>query len=155
LGYGIKTIRVDGNDILAVYSAATEARRIAVEEQRPVLIETMGYRLGGHSTSDDPKGYRSHEEEDKWRQLDPIERMKNWLVKRRWWDDQTDEVLQESYRAEILTELKLAEKRDKSPLSSLITDVYQTPPAQLLEQFQNLQTHIAKYPEHYGAQAES
>ena len=155
LGYGIKTIRVDGNDILAVYSAATEARRIAVEEQRPVLIETMSYRLGGHSTSDDPKGYRSREEEDKWRQLDPIERMKNWLVKRRWWDDQTDEVLQESYRAEILTELKLAEKRDKSPLSSLITDVYQTPPAQLLEQFQNLQTHIAKYPAHYGAQAES
>ena len=154
LGYGIKTIRVDGNDILAVYCAATEARKIAIEEQRPVLIETMSYRIGSHSTSDDPKGYRSREEEDKWRQLDPIKRMKNWLVKRHWWDDQTDEALQESYRADILLELKLAEKRDKPPLSSLITDVYQTPPAQLVEQFQNLQTHIAKYPEHYGAQAE-
>ena len=155
LGYGIKTIRVDGNDILAVYSAATEARRIAVEEQRPVLIETMSYRLGAHSTSDDPHGYRSREEEDKWRQLDPIERMQNWLIERRWWDDQTDEALQQSYRAEILIELKLAEKRDKPALSSLITDVYQTPPTLLLEQFQNLQNHIAKYPEHYGAQAES
>ena len=150
LGYGIKTIRVDGNDILAVYSAATEARRIAVEEQRPVLIETMSYRLGAHSTSDDPHGYRSREEEDKWRQLDPIVRMKNWLVERRWWDDQTDEALQESYRTEILTELKPAEKLDKPPLSSLTTDAHTTPPAHLLEQFRHLQTHIAKYPKHYG-----
>ena len=63
VGYGIKSIRVDGNDILAVYSAAVAARKIAVEEQRPVLIETMSYRLGAHSTSDDPSGYRSHDEE--------------------------------------------------------------------------------------------
>ena len=50
VGYGIKTIRVDGNDILAVYAAAIAARNIAVQEQRPVLIETMSYRLGAHST---------------------------------------------------------------------------------------------------------
>lgn len=80
LGYGIKTIRVDGNDILAVYAAAVAARNIAVNEQRPVLIETMSYRLGAHSTSDDPSGYRSAEEEDEWRQKDPISRMKNWLI---------------------------------------------------------------------------
>ena len=149
IGYGIKTIRVDGNDILAVYAAATEARKIAIEEQRPVLIETISYRLGAHSTSDDPSGYRSRKEEDKWRDLDPIVRMKNWLIARKWWDEKADEALQDSYRAEILAELKLAEKRDKPPLNSLVTDVYQTTPAHLLEQFQQLQTHIDKYPDRY------
>ena len=153
LGYGIKTIRVDGNDILAVYAAATEARKIAVEEQRPVLIETMSYRLAAHSTSDDPSAYRSCEEEEQWRQLDPIERMKNWLIARRWWDEKTDKALQETYRSEILTEMKLAEKRDKQPLSSLVTDVYKTTPAHLLEQFQQLQTHIDKYPDRYVGHA--
>jgi 2-oxoisovalerate dehydrogenase E1 component alpha subunit len=153
LGYGIKTIRVDGNDILAVYASATEARKIAIEEQRPVLIETMSYRLAAHSTSDDPSGYRSSEEEDKWRQLDPIERMKNWLIGRHWWDEKKDKALQEAYRSEILTELKLAEKRDKQPLSSLVTDVYKTTPAHLLEQFQHLQTHIEKYPDRYTGHA--
>ena len=65
VAYGIKAIRVDGNDILAVYAAAVEARKIAVEQQQPVLIETMTYRLGAHSTSDDPSGYRSPEEEER------------------------------------------------------------------------------------------
>ena len=149
LGYGIKTIRVDGNDILAVYAASVEARRIATQEQRPVLIETMSYRLGAHSTSDDPSGYRSKEEEQQWLNKDPIQRMKNWMIGQRWWDEQSDSDLQKSYRTEILAELKLAEQRDKPPLGDLITDVYKTVPAHLLEQFQALETHIAKYPDRY------
>lgn len=154
LGYGIKTIRVDGNDILAVYAAATAARKIAIDEQRPVLIETMSYRLGAHSTSDDPSGYRSSEEENEWRQLDPIGRMKNWLIARNWWDEKADKALQETYRSEILAELKLAEKREKPPLSSLVTDVYKTTPAHLVEQLQQLQNHIDKYPQQYVGQAD-
>jgi 2-oxoisovalerate dehydrogenase E1 component alpha subunit len=149
VGYGIKTIRVDGNDILAVYGAAVEARKIAIEEQCPVLIETMSYRLGAHSTSDDPKGYRSSEEEEQWRQKDPISRMKNWLVKKNWWNESADEALQKTFRTEILSELKLAEKRPKPPLQDLVSDVYKTIPANLQEQFKNLEAHIAKYPENY------
>ena len=151
LGYGIKTIRVDGNDILAVYAASAEARRIATQEQRPVLIETMSYRLGAHSTSDDPSGYRSKEEEQEWRDKDPIQRMKNWLIAQRWWDEESDSDLQKSYRTEILAELKLAEQRDKPPLGDMITDVYKTVPSHLSEQFQALEAHIAKYPDRYSA----
>lgn len=151
VGYGIKTIRVDGNDILAVYSAAVEARKIAVEQQQPVLIETMSYRLGAHSTSDDPTGYRSREEEQQWRENDPISRMKNWLVKQNWWDEQREEALQAEFRQEILAQVKLAEKRPKPALNELIADVYQTPPTQLLEQLEGLEKHIAKYPDHYPA----
>lgn len=149
IGYGIKTIRVDGNDILAVYSAALEARKLAVEGQQPVLIETMSYRLGAHSTSDDPSGYRSRDEEQQWREKDPIRRMKNWLLKQGWWDEERDAKLHENYRREILEQLKLAEKHPKPALQDLITDVYQTPPAQLREQLQALETHIAKYPDRY------
>jgi len=149
VGYGIKTIRVDGNDILAVYSAAVAARTIAVEEQQPVLIETMSYRLGAHSTSDDPSGYRSREEEQQWRENDPISRMKNWLLKQNYWDEERDEALKSGYRSEILTELKLAEKRLKPALEHLITDVYQTPPQQLREQFQAVESHMATYPQVY------
>ena len=155
LGYGIKTIRVDGNDILAVYAAAVAARNIAVNEQRPVLIETMSYRLGAHSTSDDPSGYRRAEEEDEWRQKDPIIRMKNWLINQKWWDESRDEDLQSNYRKEILAELKLAEKRPKPPLSDLITDVYKDTPAHLLEQFESLEKHVAKYPDSYKAHGEN
>ena len=155
VGYGIKTIRVDGNDILAVYAAAIAARKIAVQEQRPVLIETMSYRLGAHSTSDDPSGYRSAEEEDEWRQKDPIVRMKNWLINQKWWDESRDEDLQKNYRKEILEELKLAEKRPKPPLTDLITDVYKDTPAHLLEQFESLEKHVAKYPGSYKAHGEN
>lgn len=151
LGYGIKTIRVDGNDILAVYAASVEARRIATQEQRPVLIETMTYRLGAHSTSDDPSGYRSKQEEQTWRDKDPIQRMKSWLIAQRWWNEALDSDLQKSYRTEILAELKLAEQRDKPPLRDMITDVYKTVPSHLLEQFEQLGAHIAKYPDRYSA----
>ena len=151
LGYGIKTIRVDGNDILAVYAASVEARRIATQEQRPVLIETMTYRLGAHSTSDDPSGYRSKQEEQTWRDKDPIQRMKSWLIAQRSWNEALDSDLQKSYRTEILAELKLAEQRDKPPMRDMITDVYKTVPSHLLEQFEQLEAHIAKYPDRYSA----
>ena len=72
IGYGIKTIRVDGNDILAVYAAGVAARKLAVDSSGPVMIETMSYRLGAHSTSDDPTSYRNAEEEQLWAEKDPI-----------------------------------------------------------------------------------
>jgi 2-oxoisovalerate dehydrogenase E1 component alpha subunit len=58
-GYGMSTIRIDGNDTLAVYNATKEARRICIEENKPVLIEALTYRVGHHSTSDDSSAYRS------------------------------------------------------------------------------------------------
>ena len=60
--YGMSTIRVDGNDVLAVYNAVKEAREMAITENKPVLIEAMTYRIGHHSTSDDSSAYRSVDE---------------------------------------------------------------------------------------------
>ncbi|MFP3458446.1 thiamine pyrophosphate-dependent enzyme, partial [Psychrobacter sp. SIMBA_152] len=83
---GIKTIRVDGSDALAVYAATKKAREIAATQGEPVLIESIAYRLGAHSTSDDPSGYRSKDEEANYKAC-PIERFRKWLVKQNWLDD--------------------------------------------------------------------
>ena len=77
--------------------------------------------------------------------------MKSWLIAQRWWNEALDSDLQKSYRTEILAELKLAEQRDKPPLRDMITDVYKTVPSHLLEQFEQLEAHIAKYPDRYSA----
>ena len=149
IGYGISSIRVDGNDILAVYAASVEARKLALEKNAPVIVETMSYRLGAHSTSDDPTNYRSIEEEDVWRKKDPILRMKNWMLDKGWWSDQQDHQLKAQYKKEILDALKSQEKRPSPSISELITDVYKTPPAHLQKQYKDLLSHIDKYPDHY------
>jgi 2-oxoisovalerate dehydrogenase E1 component alpha subunit len=75
LGYGIDTIRVDGNDIMAVYEVTKAARTLAVKQQKPVLIEAMSYRVSHHSTSDDSFAYRSKVDVEEWKRRDnPITR---------------------------------------------------------------------------------
>ena len=78
-GYRIHVIRVDGNDILAVYQATSEARRIAVEHNQPVLIEAMTYRMGPHSTADDRSRYQPEAQIEEWSLRDPIERYRRFL----------------------------------------------------------------------------
>lgn len=66
VGYGMHAIRVDGNDIIAIQNATMEARKLAIEQSCPVLIEAMTYRVGHHSTSDDSTRYRSISEIKHW-----------------------------------------------------------------------------------------
>ncbi len=153
VGYGMQCIRVDGNDVLAVVKAMQEARKRAVEENAPVLVEAMSYRLAAHSSSDDPSGYRNKAEEDKWRAKDPILRMKNWLQKQDWWDEAQDKQLYESFRPQVLEAMKRAQQRPSPPLEALITDVFDRPSAQLESQLEALRTHLDKYPEAYPRSA--
>ncbi len=152
-GYKMDVIRVDGNDILAVYQATEAARKLAVEENRPVLIEAMTYRLAAHSSSDDPSGYRSKDEEAVWREKDPILRMQNWLKKHKWWSEGEEKELQERLRREVLETMKRAQKLPPPPLESLITDVYDEVPPLLNAQFEKLKAHIRKYPDEYPKSA--
>ncbi|MDO6505641.1 thiamine pyrophosphate-dependent dehydrogenase E1 component subunit alpha [Colwellia sp. 4_MG-2023] len=149
VGYGIKTLRVDGNDILAVVKATQIARAYALKENAPVLIEAMSYRLGAHSTSDDPSGYRTREEEQKWQANDPIVRMKNWMLAQNWWDEAQETTLYEKLREKVLAAVKVAEKIEKPHIDTLISDVYDVPSAQLTAQLEQVKTHINKYPEAY------
>lgn len=149
VGYGIKTLRIDGNDILAVLKAVQLARAYALEENKPVIIEAMSYRLGAHSTSDDPTGYRTKEEEAKWHAHDPISRMKSWMLTQGWWSEEQETELFEKLREQILAAVKVAEKIDKPPVEDLVSDVYDQVPPHLQKQLEELKTHIKKYPEAY------
>ncbi len=149
LGYRMHVIRVDGNDILAVHRATQEARRIAVEHNKPVLIEAMTYRLAAHSSSDDPSGYRSRKEEEAWQEKDPILRMQRWMTAQDWWSDDEEKTLQEQLRREVLEAMKRAEKRPPPSLDTLVTDVYAEVTPALQQQLDTLKAHIRRYPEAY------
>ncbi len=151
IGYGVKTIRVDGNDALAVYAATAKAREIALAENCPVLVEAMTYRLAAHSTSDDPSGYRSKEEEAKWQEKDPIARLGNWLQHQGWLDKPENEKKLEQIRAEVLQELKQVEQVPVCKVDEIVADVYDEVPWHLQEQLQELKAHIKQYPEAYPA----
>lgn len=149
IGYGVRTIRVDGNDVLAVYAATKRAREIALQENCPVLIEAMTYRLAAHSTSDDPSGYRSKEEEAKWRLKDPVLRFEKWMQSKGWFDEKAIQTFVEQNRQDVLNALKESEKVPVCEIDQIIEDVYDTPPWHLKQQLQELKRHIAKYPDAY------
>jgi len=154
-GYRMHVIRVDGNDVLAVYRATQKARCLAVEQNKPVLIEAMTYRLAAHSSSDDPSGYRSRKEEEAWREKDPILRMQRWLELKDWWNDDEEKSLQDRLRREVLDTMKRAEKRPPPPLDSMVTDVYADVTPTLQRQLDQLKAHIRRYPEAYPKGARS
>src|SRR5206468_12563530 len=79
IGYGMPGIRVDGNDVLACYAVTAQAAARARSGDGPTLIEAITYRLGPHTTSDDPTRYRSQQELDRWQALDPVPRYRAYL----------------------------------------------------------------------------
>lgn len=86
LGYGFPGIRVDGNDVLASYAVSRYASEHTKNGKGPVLIEAVTYRMGAHTTSDDPTRYRTSAEEEHWRQRDPIDRLEKYLRENNLWD---------------------------------------------------------------------
>ncbi|KAL0909867.1 hypothetical protein M5K25_020774 [Dendrobium thyrsiflorum] len=148
--YGIRSIRVDGNDALAVYSAVHLAREMAICETRPILIEALTYRVGHHSTSDDSTKYRPAEEIEHWRSArDPVSRYRKWIERNGWWCDDVESEFRSSVRKELLQAIQVAERAQKPPLKELFTDVYDVVPSNLREQEQVLYQNVEKYPGDY------
>uniref|UniRef100_A0A6B2L6F6 2-oxoisovalerate dehydrogenase subunit alpha n=1 Tax=Arcella intermedia TaxID=1963864 RepID=A0A6B2L6F6_9EUKA len=149
VAYGMHTIRVDGNDFFAIYNATKEARRIAVEEGRPVLIETMTYRVGHHSTSDDFTRYREQKEVSPWQKDNPITRLRLWLENQGLWDNNKNDQLKKEARESVIAAMKEAEVLQKPKISDLFTDVYDKETDQLRSDREKLFQHLAKYPNQY------
>ncbi|GJM87840.1 hypothetical protein PR202_ga03834 [Eleusine coracana subsp. coracana] len=148
--YGIRGIRVDGNDALAVYSAVHAAREMAITEGRPILVEALTYRVGHHSTSDDSTKYRPVDEIEHWRTArDPISRYRKWVQGNDWWSDAEESELRKRVRQELLQAIQVAERAPKPPVSELFTDVYDQIPSNLNEQEQLLRDTIMKHPADY------
>jgi pyruvate dehydrogenase E1 component alpha subunit/2-oxoisovalerate dehydrogenase E1 component alpha subunit len=136
--YGVPSIRVDGNDVLAVYRAVSEALARAREGGGPTFIEAVTYRIGAHSTSDDPTRYRSQEEVDRWMQRDPLLRLRRHLIALGALDDDADAALEDRLNGEIAAALAEVEGLGPPPRETLFDDVYAELPWHLREQRDDL-----------------
>jgi 2-oxoisovalerate dehydrogenase E1 component alpha subunit len=140
VGYGLPGLRVDGNDVLAVYAAMRWAADRARSNLGSTLIEFFTYRAEGHSTSDDPTGYRAAGEAKAWALGDPIERLKQHLIGLGEWDDERHHAMHAECDAEVRAAQKEAEKlgvlpqQGKDNIESMFDDVYAEVPWNLAEQ---------------------
>ena len=139
-GFGIPSLRVDGNDYLAVHAVAKWATERARRNLGPTLIEYVTYRAGGHSTSDDPSAYRPKSENEAWPLGDPIPRLKTYLINKGLWSEErqkqaqaeiTDTVIENQKRAEAIG--TLTSGHAPSP-RDMFEDVYAEMPPHLVRQ---------------------
>lgn len=132
--YRIPAARVDGNDALAVVAAVRDGVQRAANGGGPTFIELLTYRLGGHSTSDDPRVYRSDEEVGAWRKNDPLLRLRKHIERRKVWSDELEADWSAVCEREVKECVRHAEDKPASELSAMFTDVYAEPPWHLREQ---------------------
>lgn len=137
LAYGIPGIQVDGNDILAVYAATKEAIDRARNGEGPTLIEAVTYRIGPHTTSDDPTIYRDDKEVEEWSMKDPLTRFQKYLIDKSLWSKEKDEKLREEYSDMITKTFKKVEKKGKETnLEDIFKYHYEEMPQNLKEQYE-------------------
>jgi len=130
----VPAARVDGNDVLAVWRAVRDGVQRAADGGGPTFIELMTYRLGGHSTSDDPRIYRSEEETDSWRKADPMLRLRKHIEQRGVWNDDLDGDWRAVCDGEVKECVRRAEEKPAPALVEMFTDVYEEQPWHLREQ---------------------
>lgn len=138
VGHGIKTYRIDGNDFFAIYGTVKEARQRCISGEGPVLIEAMTYRMGAHSTADDPTRYRNEEEVQEWAKKCPILRLRIFLEKNNLWNDEEEAVLKEEISRTVTEAINLAKATPPPPLKSIFEHVYFEMPQKLKEQHDEL-----------------
>lgn len=141
IGYGIAGLRVDGNDILAVYAATTWAAERARAGYGPTLIEHFTYRAEGHSTSDDPSRYRAADERTLWPLGDPLARLKQHLIALGEWDEERHEALEKDSVAQVRDSAREAEAKGvfgdglrHHSFETMFEDVFEEMPEHLSEQ---------------------
>lgn len=142
LGFGLPALRVDGNDYLAVHAVASWAIERARRNGGPTLIEHVTYRVGAHSSSDDPAAYRPKTESDAWPLGDPVIRLKNHLIVRGVWSEERHRALEEEVMAEVIAAQREAERHGtlhaggKPSTRDMFEGVYETMPPHLRRQRQ-------------------
>ncbi len=122
--YGFNGVRVDGNDVLAVYAACREAVDLARKGGGPTLVEALTYRMGPHSTSDDPKRYRAEEELEEWKERDPILRFQRYLEGKGIWNEEIEANVRQKSEELVGEAVEAAEAVGKPKPETLFEDVY-------------------------------
>ncbi len=134
VAYGVPSVRVDGNDVLATYKIVRDCVEQAAAGEGPFLVEMLTYRVGGHSTSDDPRAYRLQDEVEQWRRTDPVVRLRRHLDLIGGWSDDQEEAFKASVEAELKECITKAEAKPKPPLASMFEGVFKDKPWHLEEQ---------------------
>ncbi|MEO1336090.1 MAG: thiamine pyrophosphate-dependent enzyme [Myxococcota bacterium] len=143
VAYGLPYARVDGNDAFAVFDAVSEAAQRARKGGGATFLEMLTYRIGAHSTSDDPRVYRDEREVEQWKKRDPIQRLFRFSIRKKAWSEDRDEALTVELDQYIQAELESAERRPAPAIETLFEDVYATMPWHLREQAADLAEHKA------------
>jgi pyruvate dehydrogenase E1 component alpha subunit/2-oxoisovalerate dehydrogenase E1 component alpha subunit len=134
VAYGMPGIRVDGNDLLAVIAVQREAVERARSGGGPTFIESVTFRMGGHSSSDDPTRYRDADTVKTWERRDPVARYEKWLRGKGLLDDALVEQWTAAIQDEISAAVTAAEAMPPPGIETLFTDVYAKLPPHLEEQ---------------------
>ncbi len=143
LAYGFEGIQVDGNDVLAVYSATNAALEKARSGGGPTLIECFTYRLGAHTTSDDPSRYRKRDEEEEWRKKDPVKRLRIYLEKKGIWNKTYEEKIIKEASEEIDKAVEEAEAYNPD-VSNIFKYVFAEMTSDLKEQSEELSGYLTE-----------
>jgi pyruvate dehydrogenase E1 component alpha subunit len=133
VAFGMPGVKVDGNDFFAMYAALKEAHEYAKSGKGPVLIEALTYRMGAHTTSDDPLKYRTKEEEEVWAKTDPKKRLKQYLIDHNLWKEDEDQLVLQ-YKKEIERQFEEAENYKPYELDDVFKFMYTDMPDDLKRQ---------------------
>jgi pyruvate dehydrogenase E1 component alpha subunit/2-oxoisovalerate dehydrogenase E1 component alpha subunit len=136
--YGMPGVRVDGNDVLACFVAARAAVERARRGEGPTFLECLTYRLGGHSSSDDPTKYRDESEARAWEARDPLLRHRTWLVERDRWSEQREEEFLAGAGRRIGESIARVEAAEPPAIETLFRDVWAGLPLLLEDQQRRL-----------------
>jgi pyruvate dehydrogenase E1 component alpha subunit len=134
IAYGIPSLKVDGNDFLAMHDAVSYAHKIASEGKGPFLIEAFTFRMGAHTTSDDPTKYRTKEEEKSWQEKDPLNRLKAYLTKKKLLRNIDGEKLTDEFKQKIDKEFEAAENAPEYKLDEVFDTMFEQMPDELKRQ---------------------
>lgn len=144
VAYGLPGLLVDGNDLLAVYAAVKEAADRARRGDGPTLIEAYTYRMGAHTTADDPTVYRDDEEVEAWKLKDPIDRMRKYLIRLGQWSEEKDESLKKELEEKVKEAFKSVENSGVIPLEDVFKYQYAEMTPHLKEQYKALKAYEEK-----------
>ncbi|CAK7076412.1 pyruvate dehydrogenase (acetyl-transferring) E1 component subunit alpha [Tissierella sp.] len=142
IAYGMPGIVVDGNDIFAMYSATKEAIDRARNGEGPTLIEAFTYRLGAHTTSDDPTLYRKDEEVQEWWKKDPILRFKKYLLNKNILTEEWEEKTKKELEIDVMSTFEEIENKSDTLIEDIFKYHYETMPPQLEEQLEDYKAFL-------------
>jgi pyruvate dehydrogenase E1 component alpha subunit len=153
-GYGMPGIRVDGNDIFAVYKAHKDHVERARKGEGPGLVENLTYRLADHTTADDARRYRGADELEAAMKKDPMVRTRKYLEARNLWDDKQQKAIEQKAKVIVQEVMKTSLELGKPPVSDIFDHTFADLPDEIVRQRDTHKTHsIGQAPDQAGLQS--